>query len=407
MTQATSPQQPMSGLHVLIVPAWWPSREQPIAGVFVQDYVRAFAAAGARVGVIYPDLVSVRHMPRRPWAPVIPRLAQESFGGIPVVRIRGLHTAFGRPARQMGRFLKWLQRGYDYYVCQFRAPGIIHAHCAIPAGWAAQQLQTPARCRVVITEHTGPFSLALTPPAAGAFTRSALADADAVVAVSPQLRDQMRAAGIDRPIEIIANPVSQEFAWRPTPPIESSAEGRRQFHVVFVGRLVMAKGVRELARAAVKLAGDPRIDVRWHLVGDGPEAAFVRDVMRSANLSYAVTMHGYCGKSGVAERLRAAHLLVLPSYGESFSLVIAEALCVGRPVVATRGTGCEMLVGPEDGMLCPPRDADGLADAIGAALSQYSRWNSAEIATRARVRFGSAGVASQYAALFHRVQSER
>jgi hypothetical protein len=38
----------MTGIHVVIVPSWWPSPEQPINGIFHGDYARAFAAAGAK-----------------------------------------------------------------------------------------------------------------------------------------------------------------------------------------------------------------------------------------------------------------------------------------------------------------------------------------------------------------------
>src|SRR5438105_13375226 len=96
----------MSGMHILVVPSWWPSAGQPIRGIFFTDYVRAFAAARAKVGVLFPDMVSLRMLGRRlrhgllsanttTSLPLSARLFWEDLDGIPILRIRGLHTAFG------------------------------------------------------------------------------------------------------------------------------------------------------------------------------------------------------------------------------------------------------------------------------------------------------------------------
>lgn len=418
---------PLSGLHIVLVPAWWPSVEQPMSGIFNVDYARAYAAAGARVGVVFPDLVPIRVRNCARGVPLVPRLLDEQLDGdppIPVRRIRGLHTALRRPAIQMHRYRRWLRRGLGRYVQQHGWPDVLHAHCAIPAGWAAVQTRDVTRKSatrpespsphsrgsnlsnaqphwpvVIITEHTGPFSLALTPPAASRFTLDALRAADAVVAVSEHLRQQMQAAGVDRPIAVIPNAIGAEFGYVPAPAMSSASDGRRIISVSFVGRLAREKGIWELAEAAEQLRSDAQFDFHWRFIGDGSQRAALQQRFESSFPTDRVRFDGVCDRRHVAQALQGSHLLVLPSHAETFGLAAAEALAVGRPVVVTRTPGCEAIVGPDDGILCPIGDPAALADAIRAVATDYERWNGRAMARRALGRFGPSRLAESYAKL--------
>ena len=115
---------PLAGLHIVLVPTWFPTPERPTGGRIFQEYVQAFTGAGARVGVLYPDLVDLKNLtihagedgywdrvksmrlPPTPW----PTLHEEMFFGAPVVRMRGLHTSLGRKERRIDRYAAWLSR---------------------------------------------------------------------------------------------------------------------------------------------------------------------------------------------------------------------------------------------------------------------------------------------------------
>jgi len=387
----------LAGRHVLVVPSWWPSPEIPIGGIFFLDYARAFAAAGAKVGVIFADLIEPQYFARNPLLPVLPMLAEERLGDIPVIRVRGVHTSLGKPHRRSLRFAAWLRRGYRRYVKRYGVPDFIHAHCSTPAGWAALQLKAAP---VYLTEHTGPFSLLLSPPEVEKLTRQAVAEATAVFAVSPNLGSQMMDAGVGREIEVIPNPVAEEFAFAPPPEPERAPGGEPIYHAAFVGRLVREKGVRELAMAIRRIAPERDLEIRWHIVGEGPEEPALRENLKEETRLQRVVWHGFLPKPEVADVLRQSHFLVLPSHGENCPLAVEEALSIGRPVVGTTGTGTEVLVGSEDGVLHRPGDAMGLANAIRSVALNYERWNPRAIAERARQRFSGAAVASRYAEAF-------
>ncbi len=401
----------MEGMHILIVPAWWPSPEQPINGIFCEDYARAFAAAGAKVGVVFPDMVSPRYFGRGTNVSWLPSLMHERLPDAPeveIVRVRGLHTALGRPALQMRRFERWMKRGLGYYAAAHGEPDILHAMCAIPAGWACTRRAATANGRpVVVTEHTGPFSLVMSRRKGERFVREALHDADEVVAVSEPLAREMRDRGIDREIGVIHNPVAPCFLREAAapPPMQQDASGRPIFHAVFVGRLTPLKGVLEIIEAARRLSNDPRFTIHWHFVGDGELNGEIRTRFEAANMTDRLHMMGLCRKRMIANLLDASHVLLLPSQGENCPLAVCESLCAGRPVIGTRGTGCEALIGDGDGLLTRIGDAAELVDRIVECLENYGRWDHAAIARRAAARFSMEAISSQYAEVFGRLLS--
>ncbi len=390
----------MSGLHVVIVPAWWPSAARPHAGIFCQDYARAFADAGATVGVIVPDPIGWSRFRLGDRAPFYPRVDEERLGSIPVLRVLGLHTSLGMPAFQMHRFRAWLGRGLEVYRARYGEPDVLHAMCAIPAGWACTHLPGPLASHTVITEHTGPFSLVMNGDRQEPFARDALARANAVVAVSPSLRDQMQRCGIARDILVRGNPVAPEFVRNAAP-----ADGRQVAldttsprRLLFAGRLTPEKGTHELMQAMLALRDDA--DVHWVIVGEGPMQSQLDAMLADAALSARVVRHGFVDRDRLLDLMDAAVALVCPSHVESFGLVVAEALSRGLPVIATSGVGCAIDLTPADGIVVPSRDSAAFIEAVRTIVERADAFDRHAIASRAAERYSPASHAEWYGGLF-------
>lgn len=137
--------------------------------------------------------------------------------------------------------------------------------------------------------------------------------------------------------------------------------------VGFIGRLVLDKGIVELAAAWQELrARFPDA----HLVLAGPEEA--RDAVPPAlldRLRQDQRVH-LLGRIAWPRQVHAAaDVLVLPSHREGFPNVPLEAAAMGKPIVCSRIDGCdEAVVDGETGTLVPVGDASALAAAIAAYL---------------------------------------
>jgi glycosyltransferase involved in cell wall biosynthesis len=137
--------------------------------------------------------------------------------------------------------------------------------------------------------------------------------------------------------------------------------------VGFVGRLEPRKAPDVLVAAAPAIrAGAP--GARVVLVGEDAyavDASYARAVAGAADVEHVPWVDNAPGL------MRHLDVLVLPSRDEPFGTVLAEAMAVGTPVVATRVGGLPEVV--EDGVtgaLVPPDDPAGLAEAVLRVLDR-------------------------------------
>lgn len=149
--------------------------------------------------------------------------------------------------------------------------------------------------------------------------------------------------------------------------IDSAAQA-----VVYIGRIDLKKGLRELVEAAATLFPQ-RPDLRVYMVGEGPDRAQIRSLIDVKNAAGYVHVLPGCGFDEVAVWMAAADLVTLPSYMEGCPNCILEAHACGRPVVATNVGGIPEIMSDECGQLVPPRDSKALAQGLASVLDQT--WN--------------------------------
>lgn len=172
--------------------------------------------------------------------------------------------------------------------------------------------------------------------------------------------------------------------------------------LIFVGRVVEAKGLGVLFQSMIGLTSD-HPDLHLTIVGDGPDRAKLEREAADRGLADNVTFVGSKSQAEVAELLTEADLFVLPSYAEGVPVVVMEALGSGVPVVSSFVGGMAELV--EDGVngfLVAPGDADQLADRIDRLVTDGELRASMGKAGRAKViaEFDSGIEARRLSALF-------
>lgn len=151
--------------------------------------------------------------------------------------------------------------------------------------------------------------------------------------------------------------------------------------LLFVGRLLGDKGVRELAEA-MRLVRQRRPGVRLTLLGE--LGAANRSAISAAEVAgwEAEGLLTHAGRTDVRPFLAAADAVVLPSYREGMPRSLLEAAASGRPMLASDVPGCRELVRHEEnGLLFAVRSPESLAEAIerfaDLSLGERSRWGAA------------------------------
>jgi phosphatidyl-myo-inositol alpha-mannosyltransferase len=161
--------------------------------------------------------------------------------------------------------------------------------------------------------------------------------------------------------EVVPNGIDVDAFRASRPPAAALSSG--QLHVVYVGRLEPRKGVDHLIRAMARVER-ALPDANLVIVGDGPEQRRLIDVARV--LAVRVQFTGRVHDADLPGYVQAADVVCSPALGgESFGIVLLEAMACEKPIVASRIAGYETLIGPAAcGVLVPPGDDEALSQAL-------------------------------------------
>jgi colanic acid/amylovoran biosynthesis glycosyltransferase len=247
-----------------------------------------------------------------------------------------------------------------------RAITHLHAHFATSAATVAMHAAAIADVPFSFTAHAKDIYIdSVDEPS----LRRKLREASAVVTVSDYNLSYLRSRfGQDAAtVRRIYNGLDlQQFAY---------CEPRERPAVILgIGRLVEKKGFDDLIRACDLLRARGR-EFRCQIIGDGPLAAPLTDLIARLELGDRVRMLGPLPRDQVILHLQNSAALAAPCIvgadgnRDGLPTVLLEAMALGTPCVATDVTGLPEVVRDGDtGMLVGERRVDALADALGRLL---------------------------------------
>lgn len=268
---------------------------------------------------------------------------------------------------------------------------VFHAHHPFLLGPAAGRLARRARRPLVFTYHTRyekyahyvPLTRSVVEAAAVRLSTRFAARADAVIAPSAVVRDDLIRRGVRAPVTVVPTGVDLE-RFRPG----DRGAARRALGLpddvpvlLYVGRLDREKSVDRVLLAFDRVASTvPR--ARLVLVGQGTETARLQRLAGSLTAPGRVTFLGVRAHETLPVCYQAADVFVFASETETQGLVLAEAAACGLPAVAVGASGCDEVVRDgETGLLTKSEPAALAEAAIGLLLDAERR---AAMALRAR-----------------------
>lgn len=341
----------------------YPWTAEPVGGLFYRTQAQALARRACATTVLSPT----------PWAPWplsqmqarwrnyarAPRLADD--GKVVVSRPRYVNVPgqpnWALPDRMLAR-AAWGARA------DWAGAKLVHGHSVVE-GMAAWRVARRAGLPLVLTFHGSDInSWPDAHPDRLEDLRSAVRSAGAVIAVSAALAERVRqVTGVPAqhmPIGVDLRSLADRSLPRQQARQRLGLPDDRVV-VLFVGNLLRAKGVRELADAIVRI-GQPLLGL---FVGDGPEAGYgALGADPAALLRYV----GPRPHDEVVRYMCAADVFVLPSYSEGLPTVLVEAGALGLPVIASSAGGIPELLAGDRGTVLPEVSPEAVSEAIGRFL---------------------------------------
>jgi glycosyltransferase involved in cell wall biosynthesis len=292
-------------------------------------------------------------------------LADElDLAGVPVHRLGDARRSFWRTHRRLRKLVRG--EGFD----------VLHAHLFV----ASVHVALAGGAKRVVTLHNLGYDSypARTIRQRGLFAAHAVLmrhRVDRLVAVSNAVADHHAAhlRLLPQSIAVMPNAMPDRLGPETRP---DDAIVRRQFGiapqvplVVLPGRFVPEKNQGQLVEAAVAMASVGR-EVVFVLVGDGPTAAGVRRDIQDKGLDDSVLVLGTLAHETLVTLLSVADVVTLVSTHEGSPLAIAEAMQLGRCVLATSVGGLpELVQDGRTGILVPPGQLSDYVEALATLLA--------------------------------------
>jgi teichuronic acid biosynthesis glycosyltransferase TuaC len=352
-------------MRVAIVAEYYPRAEDPVLGVWAHRQALAARDAGADVRVLVlarplpplaavkrADLAAARAALRQPRHAVLDGVEIEYMRYLSPPRPWSYATWGAWAAPALRRALRRLRATFPFEL--------VHAHYALPAGDAVRRARPDVP--LVVSAHGGDV---IATPRRSAYARRAvertLAHAQLVLANSAGTERRCRALGaqattvVHLGTDLPPGPVARRSDAPPT--------------LVTVGHLVARKRHADAIEALALLAPQ-HPDLRYEIVGDGPERAALEALASARGVRERVDFAGQVPPALARARAAQADLFVLPSVDEAFGVAYVEAMAAGVPAIGNEHEdGPDEIAAAGPGLVqVPPRDPRALAGAIDRLL---------------------------------------
>lgn len=362
-------------LKILFLAAWYPSKENPVEGIFIKEHAKAVA--------LYNDVTVIAFTGNSRSFRRLYKVSENIEDGIRTLRIK----CGGLPIPKTKDLIRWWS-----VISVFRKmlkegckPDIIHAH-VYSAGVPAIILGKMYGLPVVVTEHFSGFPRRLMNNFSRMQAKFAFERASLVCPVSKNLKDSIESYGIQARFKVIPNVVDTSLFSPQEGPNLKKTEGSGKKRMLLTALLTPIKGVPYLLEALSRLK-KKRSDFILDIVGDGPNRSEYEETVRELGLSDFVRFHGLKTKQEVAGFMKRCDFFVLPSLWENLPCVLIEAMASGNAIIATDVGGIKEMVNKEVGILIPSKDIRSLETSIGYMLDNHDNYSSERIAKYAKERF--------------------
>lgn len=265
---------------------------------------------------------------------------------------------------------------------------LIHAHAALPCGYAAvvfgERLSIPFVVSVhgfdaFFTSQAGAVIGSWCKRLSGKVYRSAAA----VICISQKVREQVLSAApapANTKIKtaVIYNGVDAEMFY---PGMESNSP----LVVLSVGNLIAIKGHASLLRAFARMSAEVP-HCLLEVIGDGPEREALIQLASDLGIAERVKFRGRQSRNEVATAMRKCAVFALPSTYEGLGCVYLEAMACAKPAIGCSGQGIEEIIEHgKTGLLVAPGNEAELSDALRVLLQDNSLRQRLGVAARETV----------------------
>lgn len=379
---------------VLHLPKWYPERNAPLSGIFVQKHIRAINLFCSNAVLYVSSDAALQHK--------VYDLQKNTEGDILTVRVYYQKVTSGIPVLshllKLYRNIRATWKGYQEIIKEIGYPARVHVHVLAGLHVLALYLKIFHRIPYVITEHWSGYL-----PEDGSYkgawlkfaTRLMVHHASAVTTVSETLKHQMLNRHRLRSHYYVTPNIVETVN-----PISLQPKNDSTTILVVCDLIDEVKNVSGIIKAMADIVPSHGNCV-LHIIGDGKDRKKLEEMATAYGLlNKNIFFKGEIPNHQVYESMVKSGFLILNSNHENFPCVILEAFACGIPVIATRVGGIPEIINEQNGILIEKQNATQLKEAITLMISHHTQYDRLSLHRYAQSRFSYETVGKQFQEIY-------
>lgn len=353
--------------NILFLTKWYPNKSDPQLGVFVRKHAKAVSTY-CNVNILYAcadDSIKTKYE----------TIISQEQGFTEVTVYYKKNNSPLKSFINSYRYIKANRIGIKEVQQRLGVIDLIHVHVLNRPGLIALLIKKLKGIPYVVTEHwTGYVS--------GNYqkknflkkwlTKKIIKHANAVTTVSNNLKEKMLELRLNNNYTVVPNVI--ENIELPPP------ANNQKIKILTIADLVdLHKNISGIIKAIASIS-QQNPDIEYHIIGDGPDKLMLTNLSDTLQLTNKfVFFHGRQTNEFVYNFLKQIDFVVINSNYETFSVVAAEAVANGKPVITTICGGPEEFITPDHGILIETGNQQQLEDAILKMISSYKNYDAQKL----------------------------
>lgn len=355
---------PVKRYNILFLTKWYPNKFDIQLGVFVRKHAKAVVeyCNCSLLYVFADDSQSEKYKV----------LKSEEHGFYEVVVSYKKSSSFFKLITNSFRYFKANSIGYRVVKKQMPVIDLVQVNVLTRPALLAIFLNIFKNIPYIVVEHWTGYSSGKYQEQGNIkkeITKYIIKKSKAVVVVSEALKNKMLNLKLKNSYAIIPNVIENISI--------NNQLNNEVVKILTVADLYDShKNISGIIKLVAKLSTNNEYKFQWHIIGGGPDEKMLKELSNELDLTNKkIFFHGRQTNEYVYEQYKSSNFVVINSRLETFSVVAAEALVNGKPIVTTICGGPEEFVTAKQGILIEKNNAEQLESAVIEMINSYEKYD--------------------------------